>query len=93
MERRGQDACGSRQRGKLEANLSEEDPGKHQLSWDWTKRNWKYLHFNVIMRFGTYGVWLKESVVPVLRLIPLPETFSFCLDGVCHDSTVKEEKE
>lgn len=92
MERRGQDACGSRQRGKLEANLSEEAPGKHQLSRDWTRRNWKYLHFNVIMLFGTYGVWLKESVVPIVNLIRLPKTFSCCLDDVCPDSTEKKKK-
>lgn len=72
--------------GTLEANLSEEDPGKHQLSLDWTRRNWKYLHFKVIMLFGTYGAWLKESV----NLIRLPKTFSNSLNDVCHDFT--EEK-
>lgn len=79
--------------GKLEANLSEEDPGKHQLSRDWTRRNWKYLHFKVIMLFGTYGVWLKESVVPVVNLIRLPKTFSSSLNDVCHDFAEKKGRE
>lgn len=71
--------------GTLEANLREKDPGKHQLSLDWTRRNWKYLHFKVIMLFGTYVAWLKESVVPVVNLIRLPKTFSSSLNDLCQD--------
>lgn len=79
--------------GTLEANLSEEDPGKHQLLRDWTRRSWKYLHFEVIMLFGTYGAWLKESVVPVVNLIRLPNTFSSSQNDVCHDFTEKKKEE
>lgn len=39
------------------------------------------------MLFGTYGAWLKESVVAVVNLICLPKTFSRSLNDVCHDFT------
>lgn len=44
------------------------------------------------MLFGTYGAWLKESVVPVVNLIRLPKTFSSSLNDVCHDFTEKKGK-
>lgn len=48
------------------------------------------LHFKVIMFFGTYGAWWKESAVPVVNWVRLPETFSCSLNYVFHDEEEEE---
>lgn len=68
---------------RQQINLGTKDNGKtqkHQLLRDYERHYWKYLHFNVIMRFvGAYGVWLKENIVPRINLICLPKIFFFFL--------------
>lgn len=76
---------------RQEINLGTKDNGKtqkHQLLRDYERHYWKYLHFNVIMRFvGAYGVWLKENIVPRINLICLPKIF-FLFFFSCKDSSV-----